>query len=423
MRRTAARAAALIAAAAVTVIAVAAGPGSGRTEANAELATLMSLPDDEGDAYLDAHPGLALIALNSRPDLVADWWAGETAEQQAQILARASLVIGNLSGIDYATRDKANRAQLDEQLDEVGKTVAANPSDTEAARRFAALTAIHGAIKGTHDPARYLVQLTADQPPLASVAVGDLDTAEQVTYSVPGMGTYSDDMQLWTVGAENIHKAQGRAGAPAARAVVAWIGYTVPAPGIDATVGEFAARGAPLLSGDIKALTSVRKGTGLETVSIIAHSYGTTMAADALADDDLGIFSFVMLGSAGIEYRVGSAAGLNAEHVYAGEAALDLEAGLGRLERLDPIAPSFGATVFGVDGDPARGLVAVTGHDPILHSSYNDDPTSGAWTEYTDTAERSRLYAQHMKMFGYLDTGTQSLENAAQATTDAASRP
>ncbi len=418
MRRRARRVISLLAAGVVALVAVALGPGHERVEPDPDIATLLSLPDDQVDDYLADRPGLALKALNTRPDVVAEWWTEQSPEDRAEMVESAPETIGNLGGIDYASRDTANRAQLAERLDAAGKAVAADPSDSDAARRYAALSAIHGASKGKHDPARYLVELTDDQPPLAAVAVGDLDTARQVTYSVPGMGTYTDDMQLWTTGAENIHRAQGRAGAPAARSVIAWIGYVPPPPGLDATAGTYAAQGAPLLSADIRALTATRDGTGLDTVSVIAHSYGTTTAADALADDDLGLYAFVMLGSAGIEYRIGRAAALSADRVFAGEASADLEAGLGRIERIDPRSPSFGATVIGADGDPARGLSAVTGHAPILHSPYNDDPTSGAWTKYADPAERERLYAQHMREFGYLDTGTDSLENAARASTD-----
>lgn len=407
----------------VAVLAVSVGPGIDRAIVDPNLATLLTLPDDEVDAFLTDHADVVIEVLDAHPEAVAGWWAGIDDDQRSSLASSDSAVIGNLQGIDYATRDAANRARLSDQLDAAGKTVAAHPSDTAAGTRFAALTAIHGAIKGKHDPPRHLVELTYDDPPLASVVVGDLDTAEQVTFAVPGMGTYSTDMQLWTVAAENIYRAQGRAGAPDSRAVVAWIGYKVPPPGIDATVGSFAANGAPLLSSDIAAVKAVRSGTDLGTISVIAHSYGTTMAANALADTDLGVYSFVMLGSAGIEYRIGSAAALSAERVYAGEAALDFEAFLGRVERIDPRTPSFGATVIGADGDQTRGLAAVTGHEPILHSPYNDDPTSKAWTKYADPAERERLYREHMRSFGYLDTGTDSLENAAQASTRPRSTP
>lgn len=414
------RTAALVAAVAVAALGVLAGPGHERAEADPELATLLSLPDDQAGPYLEAHPELTVTALASRPDVVVDWWKDVDVQERDRLIAAEPQLVGNLEGIDYASRDAANRASLADRLEQARAAVTADPGDSDSARLLAALTAVNGALKGDHEPERHLVQLTDDPMPLAAVAIGDLDTARQVTFAVPGMGTYSDDMQLWAVAAENLHRAQGRAGAPDARAVVAWIGYVTPPPGLDATAGGYAARGAPLLRSDLRALAAVREGsrTGdpLEVVSIVAHSYGTTMAADALNEDDLGAHSFVMLGSAGVEAFIGSTAGLHADRVFAGEAALDQEAVLGRIQRVDPRSPAFGATVIGVDGDPARGLAAVTGHDPVLHSPYNDDPTSKAWTKYPDAAERSRLYAQHMQQFGYLDGGTQSLDGAARAS-------
>ncbi|RII99137.1 hypothetical protein DZF97_16205, partial [Clavibacter nebraskensis] len=233
---------------------------------------------------------------------------------------------------------------------------------------------------GHAEPRRWLVSLSHRDPPLAAITVGDLDTARQVTFTVPGMGTYTDDMQLWTETAQNVFDAQAAVGAPAAHAVVAWIGYRTPPPGVDATLGDYAERGAPLLASEIQGLQAARHGGDLASVNVIAHSYGSTMAADALAARDLGVDSFVMLGSAGVEDGIANARQLHARHVYAGEAADDGEAVWGRLSRQDPRAPGFGATVISVDGDPARGLLPVTTHAPVLHSRWNDDPDSRAWT-------------------------------------------
>ena len=91
------------------------------------------------------------------------------------------------------------------------------------------------------------------------MAVGDLDEATQITFAVPGMGTYTDDMVLWTQSAQNIWDAQGQVGAAEKRAVVSWIGYVTPPPGIDATLGEYAARGAPRLAAELTGLTESRK--------------------------------------------------------------------------------------------------------------------------------------------------------------------
>jgi hypothetical protein len=288
--------------------------------------------------------------------------------------------------------------------------------------------AINHTIAGKHSQKRYLVELTNDKPPLAAVAIGNLDTAQQVTYAVPGMGTFTTDMALWTQGAQNLYDRQGWAGAPKARAVVSWIGYVTPPPppSIDVTEGAFAARGATKLTEAINGFWASRvsdQKVDLPSLSIVAHSYGTTTAADALYGSDLNVYSFVMLGSAGIDQRIPNAAALHVPHVYAGEAAADQEARLGRLDRVDPRSPAFGATVIDVDGDGIHGLVPVTGHDPILHSAYNDDPLSNAWKGFEKNKKLEQQLLDHYAQAGYLDTLTESLDNAAIATTPDASRP
>jgi len=101
--------------------------------------------------------------------------------------------------------------------------------------------------------------------------------------------------------------------------------------------------------------------------------------------------------------------------VYAGEASRDVEAWWGRLDRRNPGDPSFGATRIPVEGTGT--LLGVTGHAPILHSPWNDDPASSLWSRYANVATRDRLYAGHMASFGYLDAGTESIDAVGAATT------
>ena len=158
------------------------------------------------------------------------------------------------------------------------------------------------------------------------------------------------------------------------------------------------------------------------TLNVVAHSYGTTTSADALAAKDLNVYSFVMLGSAGIEQSVGSARQLHAKHVYAGEATGDTEARWGRISRIDPRSPSFGAIPLAVDGDPNKDELPVTGHAPVLHSPWNDDPYSSAWSHITSAALFEEKFAEHLTHYGYLDGGTESLRNTAIATTPGVDR-
>jgi hypothetical protein len=399
-------------------------PGSGVEGGFAQLDRYAALSARQAERLITAHPALELQVRDASPARVASWWAAKDRARRRALIRSSPGLVGDLDGVDYASRDLANRRELHARMRDEEEAIAAHPADADARARLTALTAIRAALRprapadapGAAATDRYLVSLS-HRDPLAAIAVGDLDTARQVTFTVPGMGTSTDDMQLWTETAQNVHDAQAAVGAPAAHAVVAWIGYRTPPPGVDATLGDDAARGAPLLASEIAGLHAARAGGDLASVSVIAHSYGSTMAADALAARDLGVDAFVMLGSAGVEDGIADARDLHVRRVFAGEAADDVEAPWGRLSRRDPRAPAFGATVIAVDGDPARGLLPVTGHDPVLHSPWNDDPGSRAWTTIRDPAERAAEYAAHERTFGYLDAGTESLRNAAIATT------
>ncbi|RIJ52709.1 hypothetical protein DZG00_03805 [Clavibacter lycopersici] len=414
-----------LAAVLVGLVILPAPPGSGVEGGFAQLDRYAALTPAQAQRMIQAHPALELQVMDASPDRVVSWWASKDRKHQRALIRSSPELVGNLDGVDYASRDAANRRQLRTELRTEREAVAAHPDDADARNRLTALTAIRAALHpearagGGADaqPERMLVSLTHRDPPLAAIAVGDLDTARQVTFTVPGMGTYTDDMQLWTETAQNVYDEQAAVGAPAAHAVVAWIGYRTPPPGVDATLGDYAERGAPLLASEILGLHAARHGGDLTSVDLIAHSYGSTMAADALAARDLGVDSFVMLGSAGVEDGIEDARQLHARHVYAGEAADDDEAVWGRLSRQDPRAPGFGATVISVDGDPARGLLPVTTHAPVLHSPWNDDPDSRAWSTIRDPAQRAAEFAAHEKTYGYLDAGTESLRNAAIATT------
>ena len=396
----------------LSLTALAPPPDSSRITDNAILAEQLSparIPD-----FLASHYGLAPEALDRDPAVVAEWWRGLTDTAQYRLTVRMPAIIGNLAGVDFAARDEANRTQLARDIAAALELSTYHPTDAVAATQLAALRAIEGALASSTVP-RLLIELTSDQPPLAAISVGDLDSARVVTFAVPGMGTYTTDMQLWTRAAKNIYDAQASAGA-SGQAVVAWVGYRTPPVGVEATRDAYADRGAQLLRRDILGLRASREGGLQPVVNIVAHSYGTTTAAKALAPA-LDIRTFVMLGSAGVDRSIRSVADLAAENVFSGEAAADTQARWGRVDRTDPGTVQFGATHLHVDGNSAKGLLPVTGHEPIVHSPWNDDLASAAWTKYSDADTRAYLYADHMASFGYLDPGTQSLAAVGVATT------
>ncbi|WP_431219247.1 alpha/beta hydrolase [Leifsonia xyli] len=349
---------------------------------------------------------------SATPEQVAEEWSALPAEVRPHVTAALPVVAGNLDGLPYRVRDRLNRRALAQRLELMKKR-----NDEAARTAVKAYEAIAGALR-PRSPRRYLMSLTGDLPPLAAISVGDPDAADMVTWQVPGMGTYSTDMKLWALAAQNVWDVQGTVGAPKKRAVIAWMGYTPPPPppSIEASRGEYARAGAPNLIRDMTGLTSSRGTRDAPIVNVVAHSYGTTTAANALARADLGVNAFVMLGSAGIETSIPRASDLHARAVYVSEARKDGLAGWGRLSRIDPRAPRFGAIQFGSDGYAKQRLRAVTGHAPILHSAWNDKITSSVWTNIVNMVDRIAKYWQHRNSFGYLDRKTESLANVASAT-------
>ena len=400
----------------VAVTAVFIAPPVGRQAVDDGLEKLWSMPPQRAQKYLEKHPEVVIDLANSDSGYVDELWDKATPKERRRAIRNAPDLIGNLDGVDYASRDRANRLYLRHALVTAQKRVTAKPGSEAAAFRLRALKAVKASIARRYEPRRYLTELTPEARPRAAVAIGNLDTAEQVVYNVPGMGTYADDMQLWAQAAQNLYDEQGRAGAPSRRAVVAWIGYVAPPPGVDAALGGYAAIGAPRLVAALRGFRSSREGARDVDLSVVAHSYGTTTAANALASARrLGVFAFVMLGSAGIEEDIKDARALHVEQAYAGEAERDTQAQWGRVTRQDPRSPSFGATVIGVEAHGKK--LPVTNHEPIRHSAWNDDPTSSAYARFTDLDELEKKFAEHLTMYGYLDAGTESLYNTATATT------
>lgn len=405
----------LAACAAIGVAGLILAPARGPQSTARVLETLAALDGSALQGFVTAHPRQVLELANSDPVRLRDDWDALAASEQRRLERVVPALVGNGDGLPYALRDRANRRQLATELAAAQQDVRSHPDDRSAVARASAYLAIHKALRPLSGIHRSLVEFVPAVQPTAAIAVGDPDTARIVTWAVPGMGTYTTDMQLWTLAAQNIWHAQGDAGAPRDRAVIAWMGYATPPVGLDAALGDYAANGAPLLIEAIRGMTAARDAS-VPALNVVAHSYGTTMAADALADADLGVSNVVMLGSAGVEERIPTAADLHAAAVYAIEASADTEARLGRTSRLDPRAPAFGARVLPSDGDPAAGLLPVTGHAPILHSPWNDDPASTAWRTITPPEVRDTLYRDHMSTHGYLDVGTQSLAEVGVAS-------
>ena len=352
--------------------------------------------------------------------VAARWSAlGWTRADAADLRALPTSVLsqlGNLEGVPYWARDTANRTVLDDRIAEqerhLDDLLASDEYDVAGSRygaaheQLRALQEIEKALRqGSRAGARSLVSLTADEPPLAAVSIGDLDDAENVTWAVPGMGSSTADMTGWTSAAQNIFDVQIETGGPEDRAVIAWMGYDAPpVPGtgnLDPGVlgSGRAEEGGVALGASVRGLAAVRSDMP-PTTNVVAHSYGTTTAAYGLIEEGVHVDTFTTIASAGIPDEIDHAGQIHADAMYSGQARAmipilehgkgDEWAAVGRDfsvdHHQDPMDDDFGSTTFGTDG--STGMVGVTDHGV-----------------HTDGSS------------GYLDPNTESLWNVGYATT------
>lgn len=353
------------------------------------------------------------------PEDVQAWWDGLGGRGSAKghAAARDTLitglpgVIGNLDGVPYWARDRANRiaAQRAEavalaELARVREAIRSSRGGPDGPRLEVALADAQERYEALRDFTaaarpdlnllaplpRQMVSFHPGEPPLGAFAVGDLDAAKSVSFLVPGMGSSLQDTTHYMRAGSNVQAHQQNVRA-SPTAMVTWLGYEPPPyarTGDLSVLGDgHAVRGADRFAADLLGMRATRPDV---TIDVVAHSYGSTMASVALTiEPDIRVRSFVTLGSAGIPAMVPDAAATHAERMYAAQADERGDvAWLGRTfsfpHRADP-TQEFGATVI-----DTTGTRAVNVHDLSAPSGSGDR--------------------------GYLDPGTPTLHATAAVT-------
>ncbi|MEK6343410.1 MAG: alpha/beta hydrolase, partial [Curtobacterium sp.] len=157
---------------------------------------------------------------------VASWWAGLGDDEHQVLETLAPGVVGNLEGVPYAVRDRANRITLTAALVDH----ATPPAET------AMLGQVRRSLESAPgDPRRMLITLDTRGAGRAAIAIGDLESAADVTVVVPGMFfTVTGQMHDFTDTANDLATEQATLAPVAAAghghgvAVVAWMGYRTP---------------------------------------------------------------------------------------------------------------------------------------------------------------------------------------------------
>lgn len=322
-----------------------------------------------------------LLAVPPAATKVAQWWSGLGGSERAALAAAAPRLVGNLDGVPVRERGRANARYLDQTVSTVERRLADAPDGAEAGplgQELAMLGQVRAALRsGDAGPRRSLMLLDASGGGRAVIVLGNPDTADYVSYLVPGLN-YGVQEQLvnWSSTADALYaeqteilarRAAAHPGAPVASvATIAWIGYQTPdlfsVGGLDR-----AEAGADFLEKSWLGIRSAR-GSHQPFISVLAHSYGSTVALVALARGSVDVDAFVMVGSPGSAAQSVDDLSVAHRNVYVGEADWD-PAVNSAFFGSDPGAASYGAHKLGVSGARDR----VTGRwleGSIGHNAY-----------------------------------------------------
>lgn len=341
------------------------------------------IPEDYSTALL-LFPGMDLAGhpIGMSDEKRVAWWASLTAAEQVAVMTAYPAQLGRANGIPAGVRDEANRLVLADTLARLGPAEANGTLTKDQAHELANARAVSSAIATAElmddrwSQLPVTVQLLVFEPAAfdgdgrAAISVGDVDTADDVAFTVPGFGTQVSGGIQTQVGTSWVVYETARQHNVGARttAVVAWVGYDAPSGEPSTPSGELsedfagvidsdAARdGAALLADDVAGVQASRLDDVVH-LTVIGHSYGSTTTALAATEEDLQADDIVLVGSPGAgEADDASDLGIGEEHVFVGANSRDAvtysgsegwmdPSGVGTLGN-DPAEDDFGAVRF-----------------------------------------------------------------------------
>ena len=349
------------------------------------LAGLSRLSVGDISTFVAEFPGQvdSLLAVPPAATEVTGWWTGLDGAERSSLLAGAPRLVGNLDGIPFRERGRANARYLGQSLAAVDRRLAGTLDDAArdaATRERAILTQVQAALRPTDGgPRRSLILLDTVAGGRAAIALGNPDTAAFVSYLVPGMN-YGVEPQIvnWTATAETLYAEQravlaeraasARGSVAASISVVSWIGYE--APDLFSVGGlDHAVAGADFLEKYSQGIRSDRAGDQ-PFVSVFAHSYGSTVALTALSRGSFEVDALVLVGSPGSQIQSVDSLSVANGNVFVGKADWD-PAVNSAFFGSDPGAESYGARPLGVYGAPDR-LTGTWLSGSLGHNAYFD---------------------------------------------------
>ncbi|SDP83564.1 alpha/beta hydrolase [Lentzea jiangxiensis] len=344
----------------------------------------------------------------SDPKAVADWWKSLSPAQQEALKNTKYQELGQLRGLpadvlDFANRKRipedaarfnAEKDQLEQQLADRARELGVDPDSPEgqralrndaqgsqlmsqydeAARRAKNADDAVGALgkadslSDENGKKAYVLAWSPDgagaKEGAIAVAFGNPDTAENVAVCVPGTTS-----KLSSFGLDQAANLSGEMGPNGA--AIQWLGYDAPEflPG-QVNDPEQAREGGAILAKDVEGYRTTNPNAH---VTVVGHSYGSTVVGYSAMDNGLKADDIVFVGSPGVGASNVDQLSAGAGHVYVGGTEHDpvIQATSGDWFTKDgsstgPYDSSFGAKTFGTSGE------SWIGH---AHSSYYDKGT------------------------------------------------
>lgn len=319
------------------------------------------------------------VRLPSDPKGVHDAWLLLSEDQQTELLRGDPGRFGNLSGIPAVDRNTANRATLAAQMLLIEKACAevgiapprlAEDFDRIPPDMLSILEFLGLSVQGARQTLLLKAQLERDGVPTqlwayepgayggkgrAAIAYGDLDTADNVAFCVPGLNSGLHNVNQVAGDALHLFEQARLADGGRQTAVIAWQGYD--APDLAHVVSQDSAeRGAKLLAADVMAIRTTHAGP-IGTLTVVGHSYGSTTTGLALQREHLQVDQVALIGSPGVggDAKTVADLGMDSAHLFVGSASRDavsmahsLSANILGADTLgtDPSLDTFGGTRF-----------------------------------------------------------------------------
>ena len=185
------------------------------------------------------------------------------------------------------------------------------------------------------------------------VLFGHLGTARHVAVVVPGVGDGTNLCRDWIPGARNLYRAA------ASTAVILWKGYDNPDDLLAAAAGSIECSDVLVTAGrDLTAFVTSLSLAPDQTLTVVAHSFGSIVTGSALADSGLECTDVVVAGSPGMTVDDLRQLHVDESHFFAEQAPGDPIAELGVFGS-SPAAPTFGGRRLSTNGP---GHVVVRAH-------------------------------------------------------------